>query len=147
MYWTYNSMNNLLSFCGLVDAKIRASDKDLPVNVNFGRLKSNSLISLINVETCLLILIFFPPSTVIDFLDFFHPHLLIYCSCVLFFSKKSHPSSLCQPPCSFFKLTKKAKEFVNWFHSFDVNWDLDAHFWKLKQTPKIRTNVLAHKSF
>ena len=26
--WT---MNNLLSYCGLVDAKIRASDKDLPV--------------------------------------------------------------------------------------------------------------------
>ena len=25
-------MNNLLSFCGLVDAKIRASDKDLPVH-------------------------------------------------------------------------------------------------------------------
>ena len=25
------SMNNLLSYCGLVDAKIRASDKDLPV--------------------------------------------------------------------------------------------------------------------
>ena len=31
MYWTCNSMNNLLSYCGLVDAKIRASDKDLPV--------------------------------------------------------------------------------------------------------------------
>ena len=31
MYWTYNSMNNLSSYCGLVDAKIRASDKDLPV--------------------------------------------------------------------------------------------------------------------
>jgi hypothetical protein len=28
MYWTRNSMNNLLSYCGLVDAKIRASDKD-----------------------------------------------------------------------------------------------------------------------
>ena len=28
---TCNSMNNLLSYCGLVDAKIRASDKDLPV--------------------------------------------------------------------------------------------------------------------
>ena len=28
MYWTCNSMNNLLSYCGLVDAKIRASDKD-----------------------------------------------------------------------------------------------------------------------
>ena len=24
-------MNNLLSYCGLVEAKIRASDKDLPV--------------------------------------------------------------------------------------------------------------------
>ena len=31
MYWTCNSMNNLSSCCGLVDAKIRASDKDLPV--------------------------------------------------------------------------------------------------------------------
>ena len=35
MYWTCNSMNNLLSYCGLVDAKIRPSDKDLPVSVNF----------------------------------------------------------------------------------------------------------------
>ena len=26
-----NSMNNLLSYFGLIDAKIRASDKDLPV--------------------------------------------------------------------------------------------------------------------
>jgi hypothetical protein len=26
-----NSMDNLSSYCGLVDAKIRASDKDLPV--------------------------------------------------------------------------------------------------------------------
>ena len=26
-----NSMNNLLSYCGLIDAKIRVSDKDLPV--------------------------------------------------------------------------------------------------------------------
>ena len=25
-----NSINNLLSYCGLVDEKIRASDKDLP---------------------------------------------------------------------------------------------------------------------
>ena len=33
MYWTGNSMNNLLSYCRLVDAKIRASDKDLPVAV------------------------------------------------------------------------------------------------------------------
>ena len=27
-----NSMNNLLSYCALIDAKIRASDKDLPVH-------------------------------------------------------------------------------------------------------------------
>ena len=31
MYWTCNSMNNLLSYCGLIDTRIRASDKDLPV--------------------------------------------------------------------------------------------------------------------
>ena len=28
-------MNNLSSYCGLVDAKIRASDKDLPVLILF----------------------------------------------------------------------------------------------------------------
>ena len=28
-----NSMNNLLSYCGLVDARISASEKDLPVNL------------------------------------------------------------------------------------------------------------------
>ena len=27
-----NSVNNMLSYCGLIDAKIRASDKDLPVS-------------------------------------------------------------------------------------------------------------------
>ena len=30
-----NSMNNLLSYCGLVDARISASDKDLPVHMGF----------------------------------------------------------------------------------------------------------------
>ena len=40
----------------------------------------------------------FPPSTFIDFLDFFHPPLLVYCSYVLVFSKKSHPPRLFQPP-------------------------------------------------
>ena len=33
MYCTRNSMNNLLSYCGLVDTRISASDKDLPVLV------------------------------------------------------------------------------------------------------------------
>ena len=32
MYWTCNSLSNLLSYCGLVDARISASDKDLPVS-------------------------------------------------------------------------------------------------------------------
>ena len=31
MYWTSESMNNLLSYCGLVDQRGSASDKDLPV--------------------------------------------------------------------------------------------------------------------
>ena len=31
MDWTGKSTNNFLSFCGLFDAKIRASDKNLPV--------------------------------------------------------------------------------------------------------------------
>ena len=30
-YWTGNSMDNLLSYCGLVDARISTSDKDLSV--------------------------------------------------------------------------------------------------------------------
>ena len=32
MYWTCNSMNNLLSYCGLVDMRISAPEKDLPVS-------------------------------------------------------------------------------------------------------------------
>ena len=31
MYGTGKKMDNLLSYCGLVDARIRASNKDLPV--------------------------------------------------------------------------------------------------------------------
>ena len=31
LYWTSNSMNNLSSYRGLVDARISVSDKDLPV--------------------------------------------------------------------------------------------------------------------
>ena len=40
----------------------------------------------------------FPPSTFIDFLDFFHPPLHAYFIYVLVFSKKSHPPRLFQPP-------------------------------------------------
>ena len=31
LYFLYNSMNNLLSYCGLTDARMRASEKDIPV--------------------------------------------------------------------------------------------------------------------
>ena len=33
MYRTGKLMNNLLSYCGLFDSRIRASNKDLPVQV------------------------------------------------------------------------------------------------------------------
>ena len=39
-----------------------------------------------------------PPSTFIDFLDFFHPPLHVYYIYVLVFSKKSHPPRLFKPP-------------------------------------------------
>ena len=34
MYGTHNSMNNLLSYCVLVEARISASEKDLPVHTS-----------------------------------------------------------------------------------------------------------------
>ena len=40
--WT---MNNLLSYCGLVDAKIRASDKDLPVLEHTSQYQKNPFFS------------------------------------------------------------------------------------------------------
>ena len=44
-------MNTLLSYCGLVDAKIRASDKDLPVLCNcIGNCNMN-LIAYLKYET------------------------------------------------------------------------------------------------
>ena len=33
MYWTHISMNNILSYCGLVDARIGSSEKDEHVNL------------------------------------------------------------------------------------------------------------------
>ena len=33
MYWSGKSINNLLSYCGLVDPRISASDKDLPAQM------------------------------------------------------------------------------------------------------------------
>ena len=59
----------------------------------------STLISLINVEARLLILKkkfhpprTFPPSTFIDFLDFFHPPLHVYCIYVQGVSTRSAPN-------------------------------------------------------
>ena len=54
MYWTRNSMNNLLSYCGLVDARIRASDKDLPVNLHYCTSKPSSFSGNFRLHTYLL---------------------------------------------------------------------------------------------
>ena len=43
-----NSMNNLLSYCGLIDAKIRASDNDLPVLQHRGEKLHGKLFHVIN---------------------------------------------------------------------------------------------------
>jgi hypothetical protein len=51
VYLTCNSMNNLSSYCGLVDAKISASDKDLPVSiVEFEPFKPKTTRSIIGKE-------------------------------------------------------------------------------------------------
>ena len=46
-------MKNLLSYCGLFDAKIKASDKDLPELLDFEAspfaLKSESELSILNI--------------------------------------------------------------------------------------------------
>ena len=49
-YCIFNSMNNLLSHCGLVDAKIRASDKDLPV-YHLATMNINTLIASLHLES------------------------------------------------------------------------------------------------
>ena len=74
-----------------------------------------TLISLINVKSRLPILKNStlhkknPPSAFIDFLDFFHPPLHVYCIYVLVFSKKSQPPRLFQSPrlwfCNFCTLS------------------------------------------
>ena len=42
-YWTRNSMNNLLSYCWLVDVRISASEKDLPVQNRFQSMSNEFL--------------------------------------------------------------------------------------------------------
>ena len=51
MYWTGDSKNNLLPYCGLVDAKIRASDNHLPVQY---RNVLRNVSEMITSQICLL---------------------------------------------------------------------------------------------
>ena len=39
LYFSCNSMNNLSSYCGLTDSRMRASDKDLPVPIDLKECK------------------------------------------------------------------------------------------------------------
>ena len=96
----------------------------------FGGSKLVTLFSLINMETRLLILIFFgsPPPMSIDFLDVFNHPLLIYC--IIVFTKKIPPStfnpaSLCinsgtfAPPPQLFQ---PAGLLERWEWIFYQNW-------------------------
>ena len=47
-------MNNLLSYCGLIDGKIRASDKDLPVVLNFCQANINNSALQVGLNTVLI---------------------------------------------------------------------------------------------
>ena len=65
MYWTGDSLNNLLSYSGLVEVSINASEKDLPVNksrlnlILIGQfLKIENLFLLTEQETSILQCIF-----------------------------------------------------------------------------------------
>ena len=51
MYRTCNSMNNLLSYSGLVDARMIASEKDLPVRTTS---KAKALMKALNVSVSVL---------------------------------------------------------------------------------------------
>ena len=52
VYWTCNSMNNLLIYCGLVAARITASDKDLPVQMT----KMTTMMAMVVMSTMILLL-------------------------------------------------------------------------------------------
>ena len=51
LYWSWESMNNLSSYFGLTDSRMRASEKDLPVIIRFSNFLlldwSNSVSTLI----------------------------------------------------------------------------------------------------
>ena len=51
MYWTCNSMNNLSSYCGLVDAKIGTSYKDLPAHKFLFKMALNFLAKFVVIST------------------------------------------------------------------------------------------------
>ena len=82
MYWTSKSMNNLLSYCGLVDPRISASDKDLPVLNDFENISTyvGNKAWLTLLLLCLLICVAIVDSglrnTPLDFSqwNFYHPH-------------------------------------------------------------------------
>ena len=80
MYWTCKSINNLFSYCGLVDARIRASNKDLPALLKF------CLIDMIIDRSC--------------FCDFFQRNFLCTGTlCILNKERKLKIQHANQTPC------------------------------------------------
>ena len=79
LYTTCNSMNNLLSYCGLVDAKIRASRKDLTVQpFSVWWHISNSLTLMVVCMPCQHLrglLLKKKPATVVVFFGRVGPHI------------------------------------------------------------------------
>ena len=65
-------MNNLLSYCGLVDAKIRASDNDLPVQYmkkkKLPRMASPSIVSILAIRMVIGLRVVFVRKTFVTIL-------------------------------------------------------------------------------
>ena len=66
MYRTCNSMNNLLSYCGLVDARVSASEKDLPVTARFSFFQLQICL-MFNLDSCRILCHFYLTSFLGDF--------------------------------------------------------------------------------
>ena len=53
LYFSCNSVNNLSSYCGLTDSRMRASDTDLPVSVFVSKIEIVALVTKTNMVFCM----------------------------------------------------------------------------------------------
>ena len=78
LHWTCNSMNNLSSYCGLDDARISASDKDLPVQETW------KFFFLMHIQFCVPYLILTAKSILVLLLHFYVTNQLFSKDAALF---------------------------------------------------------------